>query len=340
VTLTGAQWYDTPATGMSACRTRLAVGVSGGVIVNSATYVSPTRVDLDLNTVGVALGPKTVTLTNPDGQAAAAAIFTVASVPVITATKTVATNPPGPFVAGASITYTVTLTNTGTFAQGDNAGNEFTDVLPSTLTLVSASASSGTTVATLGTNTVTWDGAIAADGGTVTITIQATIKADTTGQVSNQGTLSYDADANGTNDASRLTDDPGHPGAADPTTFFVAASFYTVSPCRLIDTRSAHAPPLVPGSRSFTLAGLCGLPTDASAVSLNITITAPTAPGNLRLFPTGAPLPLVSTINYSPGQTRANNAVAVLSATGALSVQCDQAGGSVELIVDVNGYFK
>jgi hypothetical protein len=51
-------------------------------------------------------------------------------------------------------------------------------------------------------------------------------------------------------------------------------------------------------------------------------------------------LPLVSTINYSPGQTRANNAIAVLSASGALTVQCDQAGGTTELIIDVNGYFK
>ena len=45
--------------------------------------------------------------------------------------------------------------------QQNNAGNEFIDVLPASLTLVSASATSGTAVANVGTNTVTWNGAIA-----------------------------------------------------------------------------------------------------------------------------------------------------------------------------------
>jgi uncharacterized repeat protein (TIGR01451 family) len=346
VALTGANWYDPPATGMSSCRTSLGAAVSGGITVNSVTYVSPTQITVDLNTVAATLGPQTVTVTNPDGQFAAATILNVVSVPVISATKTVATTLSGPFIAGAGITYTVTLTNTGTATQGDNAGNEFTDVLPATLTLVSASATSGTAVATLATNTVTWNGAIPLGGGSVTITIQATIVPATPGgtSVSNQGTVSYDADANGTNDATLLTDDPGQPGTADPTVFYTAARFYTVDPCRLVDTRgpadAMGGPALGPGSRSFTLTGKCGVPADARAVSLNVTITAPTQPGDLRLYPSGGGLPLVSTINYSPGQTRANNAVAVLSALGALSVQCDQAGGTVELIVDVNGYFK
>jgi uncharacterized repeat protein (TIGR01451 family) len=342
VALTGANWYNPPATGMSSCRTSIGVTVGGGVTVNSVTYVSPTRIDVDLSTVSATVGAKTVTVTNPDGQAAAAAIVSVVSAPVISATKTVATAPSGPFVPGAGITYTVTLRNIGTFTQGDNPGNELTDVLPSAVTLVSASASSGTAVATVGTNTVTWNGGIPANGGSVTITIQATVKLLTLGGslVSNQGTVSYDADANGTNEATLLTDDPGQPGGADPTTFYLATRFYTLSPCRLVDTRSANAPALGPGSRSFTLAGTCSLPADARAVSLNVTVTGPTQQGNLRLFPSGAGLPLVSTINYSPGQTRANNAIAVLSAAGALTVQCDQAGGTTELIIDVNGYFK
>jgi hypothetical protein len=75
-------------------------------------------------------------------------------------------------------------------------------------------------------------------------------------------------------------------------------------------------------------------------VSINVTVTSPTHVGDLRLYPAGSPLPLVSTINYSAGQTRANNAIAVLSAGGSLAVQCDQAAGSVDLIIDVNGYFR
>jgi hypothetical protein len=89
---------------------------------------------------------------------------------------------------------------------------------------VSASATSGTAVATVGTNTVTWNGGIAA-AGSVTITINATIKPATVpgSVISNQGTVSYDSDGNSTNDASRLTDDPATVAANDVTSFTVIA---------------------------------------------------------------------------------------------------------------------
>ena len=50
--------------------------------------------------------------------------------------------------------------------------------------------------------------------------------------------------------------------------------------------------------------------------------------------------PLVSAINFSAAQTRANNAVVQVSGGGfsGITVQND-ALGSVDLIVDVNGYF-
>src|SRR5262249_1048778 len=76
----------------------------------------------------------------------------------VSATKTVS----GTFNPGGTITYTVTLTNGSGQAQLDNPGPEFNDVLPSSLTLVSATATSGTAVAAVATNTVTWNGSIAA----------------------------------------------------------------------------------------------------------------------------------------------------------------------------------
>jgi len=125
---------------------------------------------------------------------------------------------------GSTGTYTVVLDNSGQTAQMDNPGNEFTDVLPANVTLVSASANSGSAVATVATNTVTWNGGIAA-GGSVTITIAVRVNAGAPGTVvSNQGTYSYDADNNGTNESTGLTDDPSKPGAADPTTFTLASA--------------------------------------------------------------------------------------------------------------------
>jgi ELWxxDGT repeat protein len=121
--------------------------------------------------------------------------------------------------------------------------------------------------------------------------------------------------------------------------------FFTLSPCRLIDTRNPAGPlggpALVAGAdRSFTLAGNCELPLTAKAVSVNVAVTGPTAAGNLRLFPAGTPLPTVSALNYAAGQTRGNNAIIGLSPSGEVTIRCAQASGTVHVIVDVNGYFK
>ncbi|MDQ3812937.1 MAG: hypothetical protein M3347_03195, partial [Armatimonadota bacterium] len=60
----GAGFYD-PGPGFP---NRLTASVSGGVVVNSVTYVDPTHVTLDLNTTSASPGPVNVTITNPDGQ--------------------------------------------------------------------------------------------------------------------------------------------------------------------------------------------------------------------------------------------------------------------------------
>ena len=58
----------------------------------------------------------------------------------------------------------------------------------------------------------------------MTITITATINPGTAGTtVSNQGSVSYDADLNGSNETTIQTDSPAAAGASDPTTFVVVA---------------------------------------------------------------------------------------------------------------------
>jgi uncharacterized repeat protein (TIGR01451 family) len=135
---------------------------------------------------------------------------------VVSGTKTVSA---GPYTVGSTITYTITLTNSGPGAQADNPGNELTDVLPPTLALVSATSPA---VANVPTNTVTFNGAIPA-GGTVTFTITATILPAAAGaQVSNQATLSYDANGDTVNEATAQTDDPTAAGSNNPTTITVS----------------------------------------------------------------------------------------------------------------------
>ncbi len=124
-----------------------------------------------------------------------------------------------------------------------------------------------------------------------------------------------------------------------------ATSFYTVAPCRVADTRTTPngqyaGPALTAGAtRTFNLAGRCGIPATARAVSLNITVAGPTLGGNLSLFPAGGSA-TTAAINYSAGQTRGNNAIIMTGPSAGLAVRCNQASGTTHAILDVNGYFE
>ena len=125
-----------------------------------------------------------------------------------------------------------------------------------------------------------------------------------------------------------------------------ATSFYTVPPCRLIDTRNPvgalAGPALNAGAaRSFTIVGQCGLPAGAKAVSVNVTVVPATAgSGFLTLFPGGTSLPMASTINYKAGKSRANSALLTLGSAGDFLVWCGQISGTTDMVLDVNGYFQ
>jgi hypothetical protein len=78
VTLTGTStagsgWYD-PGAGFPQ---RLHVSVGCGVTVSSATFTSPTRLDLVVDATGATPGTCTVTTVNPDGQTSSAAVLSV-----------------------------------------------------------------------------------------------------------------------------------------------------------------------------------------------------------------------------------------------------------------------
>jgi streptogramin lyase len=119
-----------------------------------------------------------------------------------------------------------------------------------------------------------------------------------------------------------------------------AASFFTVPPCRAFDSRETLTFLAAGSVATVPIVGQCGVPPGATAVAVNLTVTAATTAGHLRLFPDGKrPLPFDSTINYGAEQTRANDAVAPLGASGATGVYVSQASGTLDIIVDVSGYF-
>jgi hypothetical protein len=144
---------------------------------------------------------------------------------------------------------------------------------------------------------------------------------------------------------------PGDGGSATlPGGFVYTAtgqppSMNSIAPCRVIDTRNAADPfgglALSPGQvRSFTIpSGSCPIPADAAGVVLNVTVADATAPGTLTLFPGNGPVPGTNTISFVPGKNRANNVVLGL-VSGVMTVKNFQSSGMVNLIVDVNAYFR
>jgi len=121
--------------------------------------------------------------------------------------------------------------------------------------------------------------------------------------------------------------------------------FFTLTPCRVLDTRQPQDGPALTSSQPETLSlhGVCGIPATARAVAVNITVTQPTGAGHLIFYPGDVAPPAASTINFSPGQTRANNAILPLSLNGLGTLKVSPAitgGGTVHVILDVVGYFE
>jgi uncharacterized repeat protein (TIGR01451 family) len=185
-------------------------------IAGGASVIIPVTVTIP-DMAGTYQLPVNISAENADAISASGSIAVV-SPATVTATKTVSA---GPYVVGSTVVYTITLSNAAATSQQNNPGDELVDVLPSSLTLISASAASGTATADVGTNTVRWNGMILGNS-SVVITINASINAGSEGlTIGNQATVNSDADGNATNELSAGTDDPNVAGAANATNFLV-----------------------------------------------------------------------------------------------------------------------
>jgi hypothetical protein len=129
-----------------------------------------------------------------------------------------------------------------------------------------------------------------------------------------------------------------------------ALNFFTLPPCRAVDTRNANGPlggPVMSAGqvRSFpVVSSACGIPATAKALSVNVTVVPVSGSGFVRLFPGDAAAPPTSSVNFPASITRANNGVFGLSrgGDGSLAVLVNAGGGTgqAHVIIDVNGYFQ
>ena len=123
--------------------------------------------------------------------------------------------------------------------------------------------------------------------------------------------------------------------------------FIPITACRLIDTRPAfqigsRSSPLAPDETltvdSHGTNGDCSIPSDAGALSLNVTAVGATLPTFLSIWPASTTRPNASNLNPVPGQPPTPNAVTTeLSANGKFKIYNKQ--GNVHVIADVNGYY-
>lgn len=125
------------------------------------------------------------------------------------------------------------------------------------------------------------------------------------------------------------------------------AVFVAITPCRLVDTRSTstvgpRTQPLGAAETHVVDArgdrGDCSIPTDAIALSLNVTAVDASAPTFLTVWPDGVDRPEASSLDHRPGQPPRPSAVTTgLSGAGRFAVFNRQ--GVVDVIVDVTGYY-
>ncbi len=122
-----------------------------------------------------------------------------------------------------------------------------------------------------------------------------------------------------------------------------ASNFVSLTPCRVVDTRDNArgnlGTPYISGnvSRDFPiLESTCGVPSTASAYSLNITVVPHEGLGYLTVWPAGMDRPNASTLNSPDGSILANAAIVPAGTNGSISVYASQ---DTDVVIDINGYF-
>jgi hypothetical protein len=117
--------------------------------------------------------------------------------------------------------------------------------------------------------------------------------------------------------------------------------FHPLAPTRILDTRSnpQGSPPGSVGADAEVIATLTGgsIPSGASSVVANTTVTQGSAPSYLTVYPSGVSRPLASNLNFAAGQDIANLVVVKVGTGG--NAQAYNAAGQVHVIFDAVGYF-
>ena len=131
--------------------------------------------------------------------------------------------------------------------------------------------------------------------------------------------------------------------------YLTDAEYQPLVPARLMETRYGLS--TVDGTSNgwgkirsglhadLTVLGRGGVPAaNVSTVVLNVTVTGPTEPGYLTVWPTGEAMPLASNLNFTTNTTIPNLVVAKVGANGQVSIY--NSSGWTDVVVDVLGWYQ
>ena len=129
---------------------------------------------------------------------------------------------------------------------------------------------------------------------------------------------------------------PGNPPPEGPPRTWAESGFTSITPVRLIDTRSSGAI-AARGTLAIRPGDIVGAAATATAVAVNVTVVNPRSAGFVTVFPCGSPLPTASSLNHVAGDIRANLVEVALGSNESLCIY-SQTGG--HFVVDLSGYFR
>ena len=121
--------------------------------------------------------------------------------------------------------------------------------------------------------------------------------------------------------------------------------FHSISPCRVADTRTGSGGILHNGNPARVVAtrGVCGIPSAATAVVVNVTVVGPSATGFLTLWPADIAWPGVATLTFNAGEPAlGNGAIVPLGVSTDMQMVYGIATGSAttHVVIDATGYFS
>jgi hypothetical protein len=109
-----------------------------------------------------------------------------------------------------------------------------------------------------------------------------------------------------------------------------------VNPVRLLDTRN-DSPIGSGGSLNLAVRGIAGVPSNATAVVVNVTAVNESTGGAFTVYPAGLGRPLASNLNWAPHETVPNLVTVGVGPTGAITIF--NGTGTADAVVDLEGYY-